>query len=403
MRVLDLLQHRRVRKIAEPLQAFIQTEAFSGVILVAFAAIALAWANSPWKDSYENLFTTSLSIHASIFSIDEDVRQWIDDGLMVLFFVVIGLEIKREYSGGDLAGRAVMLPAIAAAGGMLVPALIYTAINVGGDGGKGWGIPMATDTAFALGVLALVPGVPSSTRVFLLAMAVVDDIGSIVVIALFYSGDIAFGWLAAAVALIAVMFAFRRGVMRSDAVFAMCGFFVWLFALKSGLSTAIAGVTLGLITVHRYLPDGSESPLTRRERVLHPISSYFIVPLFALANAGVQLHLNGDALGNSVTLGVLAARVVGKPLGVLAATFLAVRLGVVALPREMRFGQVLAVGVLAGIGFTVSLLVNELAFGEGSLADDAKLGIIWSALIAGAIGYVVLLMTSRSAPDATDK
>jgi NhaA family Na+:H+ antiporter len=395
MRNLNPLSHRRVRRIARPVRDFIRTEAFSGVFLLACAGVALLWANSLWDSSYHDLFTTHLNLDTGLFTINEDLRGWIDDGPMVLFFVVIGLEIKREYSGGELSGRSALLPGIAALGGMVVPALIYTAINLGGDGSRGWAIPMATDTAFALGILALAPRMAPSVRVFLLALAVVDDIGSIFVIALFYSSDVDFAWLAAAVILVGAMFVLRRSLMRSDTLFFLGGFFVWLAALQSGVSTAIFGVALGLITVHARLPRNVESPLARRERLLHPIASFVIVPLFALANAGVSLSVSGNSLTNAVILGVVVARVAGKPLGIVLFTFAALQLRVAELPRGMRLRDILAVGALAGIGFTVSLLVTELAFGEGVLTDDAKLGIIGSAIISGAFGYLVLLVSTR--------
>jgi Na+/H+ antiporter NhaA len=386
-----------VRSLVRPVQAFISEEVLSGVILLVAAIAALIWANSPWDGSYHDLFTAKLYIHAGSLHFDEDVRHWINDGLMAVFFFVVGLEIKRELLRGELAGLdKAILPAVAAAGGMIVPALIYTAVNAGGDGGRGWGIPMATDLAFALGVLALLGNrVPPSVRVFLLALAIVDDIGSIAVISIFYSGDIDFAWLAAAVVLFAGAFALRHALARHYFAFAIAGMLVWLAVFQSGLSTTLVGVALGLMTPLDPVA-GGESAVERLESFVHPFDGLLIVPLFALANAG--LDLSSGSLTHSVTSGVVVARVVGKPIGIVFASWVVVRLGLASLPNSMRWVHLLGVGVLGGIGFTVALLVNEIAFGGDPLANDGKLGIIVAALIAGTLGLAVLMLFGRAEP-----
>jgi NhaA family Na+:H+ antiporter len=395
---------RVVRAVVLPIQVFIRTEVFSGVILLTAAVVALAWANSPWDGAYRDLFTTDLSIDTGVLRVGLDLRHWINDGLMTLFFFVVGLEIKRELIRGELAGREkALLPAVAAIGGMIVPALIYTTFNAGGDGGRGWGIPMATDIAFALGVLALVGRrLPSQLRVFLLAMAVVDDIGSIVIIAVFYSHDIDFAWLAAAVALLGAVYAMRRFTIRHYAAYVIAGCCVWLATFESGVSTTISGVALGLLTPldpsYRRQPEATESPLEHLERLVHPYASLLIVPLFALANAGVAL--NGDAVGNPLTNpvvgGIVLARLAGKPLGIVLASWLAVRSGFASLPGSTNWVHILGVGILGGVGFTVALFVNELAFRDGALIDDGKLGIIAASVIAGVAGYAVLRIFGRA-------
>ncbi len=388
-----------VRSLVRPVQAFISEEVLSGVVLLVAATAALIWANSPWDGAYHDLFTAKLYIHAGSLHFDEDLRHWINDGLMAMFFFVVGLEIKRELLRGELAGLdKAILPAVAAAGGMIVPALIYTAVNAGGDGGRGWGIPMATDLAFALGALALLGNrLPPSVRVFLLALAIVDDIGSIAVISIFYSGDIDFAWLAAAVLLFAGAFALRHALARHYFAFAIAGILVWLAVFQSGLSTTLVGVALGLMTPLDPVA-GGESAVERLESFVHPFDGLLIVPLFALANAG--LDLSSGSLTHSVTSGVVVARVVGKPIGIVLASWVVVRLGLASLPNSMRWVHLAGVGVLAGMGFTVALLVNEIAFRGDPLANDGKLGIIVAALIAGTLGLAVLMLFGRAEPES---
>jgi NhaA family Na+:H+ antiporter len=404
-----------VRSLVRPVQAFISEEVLSGVVLLVAAVVALAWANSPWDGAYRDLFTTDLSIDIGVLSINLDLHGWINDGLMTVFFFVIGLEIKRELIRGELARREkALLPIVAAFGGMIVPALIYTAFNAGGAGGHGWGIPMATDIAFALGVLALLGRrLPSQLRVFLLTIAVVDDIGSIVVIAVFYSHDIDLAWLATAFALLAAVYAMRRYTIRHYAAYIVAGCCLWLATFESGVTATISGVVLGLLTPldpsYRRQPEAAESPLEHLERLVHPYSSLLIVPIFAIANAGVSLNSDtvGNPLTNPVVGGIVFGCMIGKPVGIVLSAWITVKSGLGSLPTSTTWLHIIGVGILGGIGFTVALFVNGLAFQKSALADDGSLGIMIAAVIAGLAGYAVLRFlggqTEESDGAATDK
>lgn len=423
-----------VRRVVQPIQEFINTEVFSGAVLLAAAVVAIVWANSPFKDQYADLFGTHITIDAALFRIDEDLRHWINDALMAFFFFVVGLEIKRELLRGELQGvQSAALPAIAAFGGMIVPALIYTAFNAGGAGDDGWGIPMATDIAFALGILALLGRrIPTQLRVFLLALAIVDDIGAILVIAVFYSGDIQVDSLAVAGGLLALIYAMYRVGVQSIPVYFVVGAIVWLAVFESGIHATIGGVVLGLMTpldpvrvtigdriraVQQRVTAGiwaskaasaepvneqgefESGPLYRLEHGLHPLTSFLIVPLFALANAGVSLEPDavGDALGTPVTWGVALGLLCGKPIGIVLFAWLTVRMGISRLPNDVTWAQVLGVGILAGVGFTVALFVNELAFDSVALIERGKIGILAGSLAAGIGGYLLLRAVSRPA------
>lgn len=421
------------RQVLLPAQAFIHTQALSGAVLLVATLAAMVWANSPWDESYFDLWERTITVDVSIFSIEEDLRHWVNDGLMVLFFFVVALEIKREVVHGELSARQrAMLPAAAALGGMLLPAAIFLALNAGGAGERGWGIPMATDIAFALGVLALLgKRIPTEVRVFLLALAIVDDIGAILVIAVFYTESLSFEALGAAALLLCVIIAMNRvGVLSMNPYFVV-GALIWVAVLKSGIHATITGVILGVFApatphyskesfaeatdrlVSRFrtaLADGdeemaetvlgqieetalgSEAPLDRLERLLQPWTSYAVVPLFALANAGVVLSggVIGDAASSTVTLGVVLGLLAGKLLGIVSFSWVAVRLGVGSLPRGMTWPQMVGVGLVAGIGFTVSLFITGLAFTDAELVSDAKIGILAGSLLAGVAGYLFL-------------
>ncbi len=425
------------RRVVQPLQAFLDQEASSGVLLLAATIAALVWANSPWHVSYEQVWSTRLSLRFGTWSIAEDARHWVNDGLMSLFFLVVGLEVKREVLTGELRDpRAAIVPVVAAVGGMVVPALLYLAVNAGGEGGRGWGVPMATDIAFAVGVLTIAArAAPPGLKPFLLTLAIVDDIGAILVIALFYSGAIAWPALGAGVALCLVIVALRRIHVRAGAVYVVLGMAVWLAAYRSGVHPSISGVALGLLTpaapfqrpravsgeAHRVAdltvdepepPDADAhhwlglaslsreavSPLARVEHVLHPWTSNLVIPLFALANAGIRVSgdLVADAVTSPVTIGVVVGLVVGKAAGVTLAGLAAVRLGIGRLPEGVEARQVVGVGIVAGIGFTVSLFIAELAF-SGPATDLAKVGVLLGSLVAGLCGAVVLTAGSRRA------
>jgi Na+:H+ antiporter, NhaA family len=428
------------RAVVRPLQRLMEHEAAGGIVMLVAAVVAIGWANSPWSASYTDLWQTPLRVElGSVLEIDHlSLQAWVNDALMTVFFLLVGLEIKRELVHGDLRDvRSVALPVIAAVGGMVVPAGIYWAFNAGGSGSDGWGIPMATDIAFAVGVVTLLGRrVPLAAKIFLLTLAIADDVGAIVVIALFYPGDLSLGWLAAALVGLGVIFALRRADVQGLAPYLGVGAFIWLALLESGVHATLAGVALGLLTpawplrsprryptearrlidrierayYDRILTDAefeaneqlmaevarlsvhSTSPLERLERALSPWVAFVIVPMFALANAGVKL--SGDALSglvsDPVTLGVGVGLVLGKTVGVLAATALAVRLGIGRLPAGATWRQMLGVAVCAGIGFTVALFVTSLSFTDPALTDSAKVGILAGSLIAGLAGYAIL-------------
>lgn len=412
------------RLVARPLARFLHVEAAGGILLLLATVAALVWANSPWQDSYGEVWHTVVTVRVGDYALSETLQHWVNDGLMAVFFFVVGLEIKRELVAGDLSQRRdAMLPAIAAVGGMAVPAAIYLAFNVGDAGSQGWGVPMATDIAFAVGVLALLGDrVPAPAKLLLLALAIVDDIGAIAVIAIFYTEDLAFGWLAAAVAGLVVVAQMRRLKVWYGPVYMVAGVLIWWFTLQSGIHATIAGVALGLVTPARPLLPGSQAEeITERlaaepdmsvediravsfalresvsvaERVgdeLHPWSSYVIVPIFALANAGIPLSWSalGDAAGSTVTLGVVAGLVIGKPLGIVVAAFIAVRTGLGRLPDGVTWQHIGGIGALAGIGFTVSLFIAGLAFDTPTLRDQAALGVLAASVLAALVGVVVL-------------
>jgi NhaA family Na+:H+ antiporter len=410
-------RHRLIR----PLVDFLRTEAAGGVALVAAAIVALLWANSPWDASYDDVWTTHLAVALGDWELDLDLRDWINDGLMV----VVGLEIKRELVEGELRDpRRAVLPVWAALGGMVVPALVYAAFNAGGEGSDGWGIPMATDIAMAVGVLSLMGSRASpSLKLFLLALAIVDDIGAIVVIAVFYTDDIRGEALLAAAGLVVVVAAMRRAGITSIAPYAVIGAGLWLALHESGVHATVAGVALGLMTPtqpirHPELIDAGEladvssyeaarqTATAARESVsvvewlehqLHPWTSFVIVPLFVLANAGVPLSgpAVSDALTSSVAGGIVVGLVVGKFVGVAGFTWLAARLRVARLPEGVTWSGILGVSALAGIGFTVSIFITDLAFAGTTLEDQAKIAILAASVLAAAIGSALLVTLSR--------
>ncbi|MGH2634880.1 MAG: Na+/H+ antiporter NhaA [Actinomycetota bacterium] len=425
------------RRVVQPLQSFLEAEASSAVLLVAAAAIALVWANSPWRASYEDLWSTTIGIRVGELGISGDLRQWVNEGLMSLFFLVVGLEVKREVLTGELRDRrAALLPVVAATGGMVVPALLYLAVTAGTPAAQGWGIAMPTDLAVTIAVLALaMPAAPPGLRIFLLTLAIADDIGSVAVVAVAYSGDIAWGWLLVAAALGLSIIGLQRIHVRATAVYVAIGVGVWLAVREAGVSPTIAGVALGLLTpavpfqrpravseeAHRVAdatldfpatPDADApqwlwlaslsreavSPLARVEATLHPWTSLVVVPLFALANAGVAL--GADALDGGVerrlALAIVLARVIGKPVGIALATAAAVRSGLARRPSGSTWRQVVGVAVAAGAPFTVALFVADLALPPRLLAA-AKLGVLVAAVVSGVAGFV-LLRSSRGAP-----
>ena len=373
----------RLRQATDPLVEFLREEAASGIAVLAGALAALAWANLA-SGGYEAFWARTL--------LGLDLHHWVNDGLMALFFFVVGLEIKRELVTGELRERrAAALPAIAALGGVALPIAIFAALTAGGEGAAGWAIPAATDIAFAIGVLSLLGDrVSPGARLFLLTIAIVDDIIAIAIIALFYGDDLALGWLAAAAALLLVIAIGPRVGVTRIAPYVPLGLAVWFAVHESGVHATIAGVALGLLTPAR--PVGGREVLERLEHRLHPYSAFLVVPLFALANAGVDLGggVLADAATSSLALAVFAGLVAGKLLGVTGATLLALRARWGALPADTARGEVAGLAALAGIGFTVSLFIAELAFEDEALVSEAKVGIFAGSIVSGALGAALL-------------
>jgi NhaA family Na+:H+ antiporter len=428
----ESLPARVLQGLVSPAQRFIGIQSSSGIVLIVAAAVALAWANSPWADAYEAMRATRLALHIGGFTLQHDLLHWVNDLLMALFFFRVGLEIKRELVAGELSSRdRAILPAAAALGGMVVPASIFLAITYSGEGMRGWGVPMATDIAFAIGVLALLGSrVPLPLKVFLLALAIVDDLGAIAVIAFFYIADLdaaALGISLGAWAL-AVFYGAARGT--SPIVYAAIGAGVWYFMLQSGVHATIAGVLMALAIPlrHGVAPDEmherageaadaggyedvqatmerldvllrrSDSPLHRMERALAVPVAYLVMPAFALFNAGVALGgQDGAQLSvSAVSLGVFAGLVVGKPLGILGFAWIAVRIGHARLPAGIGWPAMLGVGLLGGIGFTMSLFIGNLAFaGADALLGQAKLAIFAASTAAALAGLTLLALVLR--------
>jgi NhaA family Na+:H+ antiporter len=375
----------------------VSLEAAGGIVLLLAAAVALVWVNTDTA-GYASWWHRELTIGPGDLAITESLVHWVNDALMTVFFFVVGLEIKRELVTGELRDRhRATLPAVAALGGMVVPALIFVAINVGGNGLDGWAIPMATDIAFAVGVLALLGSrVSASLKLFLLALAIVDDIGAIVVIALFYSRGLDAWWLGGAVLVTLLVVVMSRLRVDHPAAYVIPGIVLWWCLHEAGVEPTLAGVALGLLTPAR--PRRGVPVLERLETTLHPLSTFVIVPIFALANAGVVL--TGDAIQHAVasrvTIGIVVGLVLGKFVGIVGASALAIRLRIGRLPEGLGLHDLAAVAVLGGIGFTVSLFITDLAF-RGETIDDAKIGVLAASAIAAVLGTIVLRVVSGRA------
>nr|WP_232106929.1 Na+/H+ antiporter NhaA [Pseudomonas putida] len=379
---------------------FFQLEAASGLLLIAAAVLALIINNSPLSYLYSGLLDVPVAVQVGALNIAKPLLLWINDGLMALFFLLIGLEVKREVVDGHLSKPAqVILPATAAVGGMVVPALIYWFINRDNPAAvAGWAIPTATDIAFALGVLALLgKRVPVSLKLFLMTLAIIDDLGAIIVIALFYSGTLSsVSLLLAAACLVALVAMNRLGVVKLGP-YMIVGLILWVCVLKSGVHATLAGVALALCIPLRTR-NAETSPLLSLEHALHPWVAYAILPIFAFANAGVSLAgMSADSFTHPVPMGIAVGLLLGKTVGVFGLTWLAVKLRMAALPEGAGWGQILGVAILCGIGFTMSLFVGSLAFAPGSsdYAGMDRMGILTGSFFAAVIGYAVIAMTSR--------
>ena len=409
---------QKVRALA-PLRDFLHTES-AGAVLLSFGAIfALLWANSPWSASYESLWNSRIALTIAGHSLDLDLRHWVNDGLMTIFFFVVGLEIKREVSDGHLSERrAALLPGFAALGGMLIPALIYLAI-AGSTAPRGWAIPVATDIALAVGVISVMgKKLPASLRAFLLGLAIVDDIGAIIIIAAVYSTGVSFGWLLVSIIGVSAVVVARRLGMQSVLLYVAVGVAIWLGLYQGGVHPTLAGVVMGLLTpsvVRKQtelvdieelsdpsasVDSGSPSSKAKEsvsvvewlQHVLHPWTSFLIVPIFALANSGIHISLNGlrDAAGSAVTWGVFFGLLVGKPLGVVIATRAAVRSGISDSPEGSTTRQIVGVGMAAGIGFTVAIFITKLALTDPIQQENAKLAILLASVVAAGLAMLLL-------------
>lgn len=439
----SLLRPRRVAPILRPLVRFLQTEAAGGVVLLACTVVALAAAASPWAKQYAAFWHTHLSISVGTWTLDRPLEWWVNDGLMTLFFFVVGLEIKRELISGELRDpRKAALPAAAALGGMVVPALIYFMLQRGSVGERGWGIPMATDIAFVVGVLALLgPRVPAGLKIMLLSLAIVDDLGAVLVIAFAYTAGLDLAALGLAALGLAAVLGIRFVGLRAIWVYVVLGALIWLAMVASGVHPTIAGVALGLMTpareelgkaaltdllesvLVRMKADPSDdslkglndemvavvehtqsalSPLDRLERALHPWVAFAIMPLFALANAGVAFK--PDLLAAPVAVAVALGLLIGKPVGIVLFSWLSVKAGVARLPSGVNLPMLIGAGCLGGIGFTMSLFITALAFDKNAtLLDTAKVGTLAGSLVSAALGSTLLLFAlPRRSADALE-
>ncbi|ACU62099.1 Na+/H+ antiporter NhaA [Chitinophaga pinensis] len=427
-----------IEKILRPIHRFIHQEFTGGIVLFISVIIAITWANSPWHESYHHLWEKNLAVSFSGMGLDQPLHIWINDGLMALFFFVIGLELKREFIAGELSSiKKASLPMVAALGGMLVPAFIYFLLNASRPSSGGWGIPMATDIAFALALLSLAgKRIPSSVKVFLSALAVADDLGAVIVIALFYTAKIAYFPLIIGVGLLLLLTLGNALGIRSTLFYLLIGICVWGCFLSSGVHATIAGVLVAFTipartkidedeyvsclnaytnqfreaiplkgslttaeqhqTIERIkqLSLDAETPLQKIEYGLHPWVAFVIMPLFALANSGMLINSSFfTALLNPVSLGVAIGLLAGKFIGVFSFTWLMVKLKIADLPQYATWRHILGVSVLAGVGFTMSLFITGLAFSDPEMVDQSKYGILISSIIAGSLGIIILRTT----------
>ncbi len=432
---------RLARVVAQPLVRFLRQEVSSSILLLAATAAALLWANFG-GDSYERFWETTIELAIGSWQplIHEgqglSLELWVNDVLMVLFFFVVGLEIKHEAVVGELSDpKVAALPIVAAFGGMVVPAAVYTMLNAGGAGSGGWGVPMATDIAFAVGVLTLLGSrAPQRLKLFLLTLAIADDVGAILVIAVFYSSGFSVTWFVTALVGLAAMALLRRYRVWYVPVYVVLGVVIWYATFRSGIHATIAGVAMGLMAPARpllgeraleHLEDilsGEETdavavrdatwrtketvPVTvRMSGLLSPWTSFVIVPIFALSNAGVKLSSDAlsGAVGSPVTWGVILGLVIGKPVGITLFSWLATKTKIASMPANTTLGQLFGVGAVAGIGFTVALFVGHLAFSDRELADQATMGILAASLIATLMGFVLLsVLGGNKTPTAGD-
>ena len=439
------MQRRKepIEVLMSPINEFLHKEASGGILLIICTVIALAWANSPWFESYHHLWHTHITINlGSILDLDYSIHHWINDGLMAIFFFTVGLEIKRELLVGELSSmQKASLPIAGALGGMIVPALLYVIFNSVGQGASGWGIPMATDIAFVVGIMALLGSrVPITLKIFVLALAIADDIGAVLVIAVFYTAEISVTALLIAGVVLLTLIVINKLGTKSLIPYTVLGIVLWLAFLKSGVHATIAGVLLAFTIpassrfntkefsdkVKNLIKSFDETgdhwknvlnnaerqhdvhsietscervltPLQRFEHGLHPWVAFFIIPIFALANAGVTLaglDIFG-ALFSPISLGIIIGLFIGKQFGIFVFSYFAVKLKLASLPAEVNWKNLYGAGVLAGIGFTMSLFIAGLAFADPALLDLSKIGVLTGSLLSGIVGYIYLKSASE--------
>jgi len=431
---------RLARRVGKPVRRFLHVEAAGGILLLVATMVALIWANSPWSQSYSDLWNTDFELVLGNYQMGGEGHHLnlgvlVNDALMAVFFFVVGLEIKRELVSGHLKDpKVAALPVFGALGGMIFPALIFFIFNSSGNASSGWGIPMATDIAFAVGIVSLLGDrVSRSLKVFLLSLAIADDIGAILVIAIFYSSNLSLSWSITALIIMGIIVVLRRLRIWYIPIYIFLGSALWLATFESGIHATIAGVALGLLTPAKpqqsreegiaaldWLRDKGEniypvdvritamelnesqvSIAERIEMALHPISSFIIIPIFALANAGVDMGggLLGEAASSPVAWGVALGLVVGKSLGIFSMTWLAMKLPFISAPVEMKPWSLMGIAATAGVGFTVSLFITNLAFDQTGLINQSKIGILFASLVAGIIGLAFLhIGTKTEAP-----
>jgi len=439
------MKEERIDRFLKPVHGFMHAETTGGIVLIVSAIVAITWSNSPWRESYFHLWEYEFGITLGSYGIQKSIHHWINDGLMAMFFFVVGLELKREVIAGELSDfRKAILPLSAAVGGMVFPALIFLIFNHGGIASRGWGIPMATDIAFALGILSLLgKRVPLSLKVFLAALAIADDLGAVLVIAFFYTSDISIINISVGVLFLGILLSANYLGVRSTLFYGLIGIGgVWLAFLMSGVHATIAGVLAAVaipartkidegVFVERLdkltrefhaippndvtllepgqyelvskigrLAQAANTPLQNLENQLHPWVAFLVMPLFAFSNAGIQLSLEvfNKAFFEGVSMGVLTGLVAGKFLGIMLFCWITVRLRIAAFPEGWRWSHMSGIALLAGIGFTMSLFITSLAYTDEALITEAKVGIFIASLISGIGGYILLRRTSTPIP-----
>lgn len=430
-----------IDQLSSPFLRFTNMEAQGGLLLIITSAIALIWANSAWGATYEALWHTHLSLQISDFKIDQPLHVWINDGLMALFFFYVGLEIKHEVKVGELSSTSnALLPFLAALGGMIVPGILFYLLNQGQAGSNGWGIPMATDIAFSLGILMLLGDrVPNSMKIFLTAFAIVDDIGAILVIAIFYAETVVWSMLLLALGMLGILFILKQFNLRHASVYLLFGVIVWYLVLQSGIHPTVAGITVALLIptnnrirmrtfaletqtsvidfmqakanaskqflakaqlqaigeIKDYVDD-VQPPLQKLEHRLHPYVTFFIMPVFAFANAGVVFNTAEGPLMQPLSWSIVGGLLIGKVTGIVLFSWIGVRLGWAILPQRTSWLQMVGLGFLGGIGFTMALFIANLAFTDSpELLTGAKTGILFGSLLAAVLGFTILWWTLR--------